>query len=355
MCNKDGWLLNRDSSPSHNHKKFLSRTHPTHRTARSPSESIRNDEETDYLKPFCRHGDAFSGFAAACALIKNSFVCQELRRIIYESADSWWRSEIFFFHRTTEVFYYVFIKFESVHQHILGGLNWVVLPFYVLKSRSGWITWHNITFNSCFDVIMVSRWVDISHKDAMIWLHYCKGVYFIAFRCTLMIQTPSWIQSGVTSGSLYTHEWWIFHAALWTSQGNTILCGASQDGACVSVTHVTHVHALTWRHVSIPLTANSYSVTFQHASRWWEVIPLDNMPDDNPYKTSDTSGAMVITVIKTPLHHKVQLRSPERPSRRSCQHSQSECYHYYYIDLRTFIHCWLCVIFFSSHWSSLGL
>lgn len=56
--------------------------------------------------------------------------------------------------------------------------------------------------------------------------------------------------------------------------------------ACVSVTHVTHVHALSWLHVSIPLTANSYSLTFQYASRWWQVIPLDNMPDDNPYETS---------------------------------------------------------------------
>lgn len=39
----------------------------------------------------------------------------------------------------------------------------------------------------------------------------------------------------------------------------------------------------------------------------------DNMADDNPNKTSDTSGAMVITVIKAFLYHRMHLRCIERP------------------------------------------
>lgn len=149
MCNKDGWLLNRDSSPSHNHKKFLSRTHPTHRTARSPSESIRNDEETDYLKPFCRHGDAFSGFATACALIKNSFECQELRRIIYESADSWWHSEIFFSQNNRSFFIMFLLSLK-----VFTSTFWVVWTEWYFPFMSS-----KVVLGELHDIILLSTHV----------------------------------------------------------------------------------------------------------------------------------------------------------------------------------------------------
>lgn len=69
-------------------------------------------------------------------------------------------------------------------------------------------------------------------------------------------------------------------------------------------------------HVSIPQTTDTLGVKFSHFSSLslgdGRLFP-DNMPDDNPYKTSDTSGAMVITVIKVFLYHRVHLRCTERP------------------------------------------
>lgn len=64
---------------------------------------------------------------------------------------------------------------------------------------------------------------------------------------------------------------------------------------------------------------------------WWPVLLFpDIMPDDNPNKTSDTSGAMVITVIKALLYHRVDLRCTERPLDAPVK-SRTQDEHYYYI------------------------
>lgn len=75
---------------------------------------------------------------------------------------------------------------------------------------------------------------------------------------------------------------------------------------------------LTRLHFSI---TQMLTVKFSHAAH--RAVSLgddgrlfpDNKPDDSPYKTLDTSGAMVITVIKALLYHRVHPMCTERPLR----------------------------------------
>lgn len=327
MCNKDRWLLNRDSSLSHNHKKFLSCTHPTHRTVPSPAESIENDWETDHLKPFLSTQGCIFWFLRQLEpwLKTHLSVRDEANNLWIHTTANDVRNLLFFTTPQNDPSFLLVSSFESVRRHILSSdgwseqdRNWVLVPFYVPESRSGWITWHNIIFNSCFwhDNGLKMGWhISLRCNDMNTPLQ--RRVLYCIW-CTLMMQTPSWIQLGVSSGSLYFHEWWIFHAALWTFQGNTIHVKLVCVCMRAPITHVTDVHALTWLHVSIPLTTETLTVTVSHP-------PLDNTPDDNPYKTSDTPVAEVITVIKALLHHKVHLRCLQDAPVNT--HNQSEYYH----------------------------